>query len=227
MNAVLTSALREKLIIAEGVKKHGPMRRASIIFANESTSDSVFFLEAGYIKLVKKGAEGKEVLIGIISPGQIFGEQAISFSGPRNGVAEVLQDGIVYEVPRQVFVDFCNTNPDLWRQLSEMLLGRQRSYEQKIEMLCLADVETRILHYLEVLPEVFGLTDADGQEYSLPLSQSELASLIGATRETTSTILNALQRKGVVRLGRRMLTVKSADVLRSAMRDTSARAARI
>jgi CRP/FNR family transcriptional regulator len=54
------------------------------------------------------------------------------------------------------------------------------------------------------------------QEYSIPLSQSELASLIGATRETTSTTLNSLARRGLVRLGRRLLVVSSVDHLRNA-----------
>ena len=60
------------------------------------------------------------------------------------------------------------------------------------------------------LHNVFG-AKANGAEYSIPLSQGELASLIGATRETTSTTLNALARKGVIRLGRRQLIVPSID----------------
>ena len=52
---------------------------------------------------------------------------------------------------------------------------------------------------------------SNGAEYSIPLSQGELASLIGATRETTSTTLNALARRGVIRLGRRQLIVPSID----------------
>ncbi len=59
----------------------------------------------------------------------------------------------------------------------------------------------------------------------MPLSQSELASLIGATRETTSTTLNALARRGLIRLGRRLLIVNSADAVRSAARERGAKAA--
>jgi DNA-binding IclR family transcriptional regulator len=61
-------------------------------------------------------------------------------------------------------------------------------------------------------------------EYSLPLSQSELASLIGATRETTSTTLNALARRGLIKLGRRLLVVPSADNLRVAVNERSTKA---
>ena len=82
--------------------------------------------------------------------------------------------------------------------------------EKKIELLCLHDVEYRILYYMAELARTFG-AKANGSEYSIPLSQGELASLIGATRETTSTTLNTLARRGVIKLGRRQLIVPSVD----------------
>ena len=101
----LTTLLRDKLIMLDGVKKHGPMRRASVVYSADSPSDCLYFLDSGYIKIVNKASDGKEVLIAIVSPGQVFGEQALVFSGPRMVAAEVLQDGILYEIPRQVFLE--------------------------------------------------------------------------------------------------------------------------
>ena len=66
---------------------------------------------------------------------------------------------------------------------------------------------------------------SDGHEYALPLSQGELASLIGATRETTSTTLNLLARRGLVRLGRRQLVLASLDGVRGAANERGAKAA--
>jgi CRP-like cAMP-binding protein len=88
--------------------------------------------------------------------------------------------------------------------------ARKRQLEKKIELLCLRDVEYRILYYMADLAKTFG-AKSSSSEYSIPLSQGELASLIGATRETTSTTLNALARRGVIRLGRRQLIVPSID----------------
>ena len=227
MSAALTRLIREQLISLDGVKKQGPVRRASVVYSADSVSDCVYLLDSGYIKIVQKGDDGKEVLLSIIAPGQIFGEHAITFSGSRNAWAEVLQDGILYEIPRQIFLDFCRINPEAWQLLCEVLLERSRQSAEKIGMLCLKDVETRILHYLCSLSTVFGITPETGQEYSLPLSQSELASLIGATRETTSTTLNGLARRGLVKLGRRMLTVSSQDALRLAASTKSARTAQV
>ncbi len=129
----------------------------------------------------------------------------------------MLQEGVIYVIPRAVFVTWCETRPQVWRLLSETLAARQRELEKKVELLCLHDVEYRILYYLGELASLVGSRNDGLQEYSIPLSQSELASLIGATRETTSTTLNALARRGLVRLGRRLLVISSMDHVRNAV----------
>jgi CRP/FNR family transcriptional regulator len=105
----------------------------------------------------------------------------------------------------------------VWKSIAEQLLSREQQLEEKVALLCLHDVEYRILHYLLSLGQVFGVNGA--AEYSIPLSQSELAHLIGATRETTSTTLNTLARRGVVKLGRRLLMVSSVETVRAALND--------
>ena len=82
-------------------------------------------------------------------------------------------------------------------------------------MLCLHDVEYRILHYLAELSSLMKPVE-NGEGYQVPITQLELADLIGATRETTSTTLNQLERRGLLKLSRRMLTIPSPDTLRSA-----------
>ncbi|BDC52218.1 hypothetical protein F183_A45330 [Bryobacterales bacterium F-183] len=108
--------------------------------------------------------------------------------------------------------------------LWELSVERQLDLEQKVSLLCLQDVEYRILYYLAQLAGPFGPPASETTEYSIPLSQSELAALIGATRETTSTTLNALSRQGLLRLGRRMVIVGSKEALRAAAKARAAKA---
>ena len=218
MSAALTKFIREELVHLDGVRKHAPTRRSTILYTTDSPSDSVFFVESGFVKIMRRGEDGKEVLVSIVSPGQLFGEEALFISGPRLFAAGVMQEGVVYEIPRDLFLGFCDARPAIWRHLTELSVRRQRDLAQKVALLCLSDVESRVLHYLADLAEVFASGTSNGQEYSLPLSQSELASLIGATRETTSTTLNGLARRGLVKLGRRLLTVSSTDAISEAAR---------
>ena len=221
----LASIVRNELIPTDGITRFSPNRRFATLYSEGSPADTIFFLESGLVKIHKRGDEGKEIILQIIAPGELFGEQALGMEHTRAVSAEVLQEGVIYAIPRDVFLRFCETRPEIWRQIAELLVMRKRQLEKKIELLCLRDVEFRILYYLAELASTLGVK-TDGQEHSIPLSQGELASLIGATRETTSTTLNALARRGLVKLGRRQLVLSSLDSIRAAADERASKAAK-
>lgn len=206
----IATAVRSELINLDGVTKFSPNRRFATVYSEGGPADTLFFLESGLVKILKRGDDNKEIILQIVSPGELFGEQALGNEPARAMAAEVLQEGVIYVIPRDIFLRLCDDHPPLWREISDLLTVRKRQLEKKIELLCLRDVEYRILYYMADLAKTFGAR-SNGSEYSIPLSQGELASLIGATRETTSTTLNALARRGVIRLGRRQLIVPSID----------------
>src|SRR5262249_26055301 len=154
---------------------------------SETALESLLFLDSGFVKIIRRGDDGKEVILSIIGPGEIFAEHALLHRVARSFTAEMLQDGVIYEIPKDVFSAFSVKHPDVWQMRWEVAIRRQLDAEQKTALLCLEDVEFRILHYLVKLAPQFSTPATDQEEYSLPLSQSELASLVGATRETTST----------------------------------------
>jgi CRP-like cAMP-binding protein len=206
----VAAVIRNELINTDGVAKFSPNRRFATVYSEGGPSDSLFFLEAGLVKILKRGDDNKEIILQIVSPGELFGEQALDPEAGRSMAAEVLQEGVIYVIPRDLFLRACADHPELWREMAILTAARKRQLEKKIELLCLRDVEYRILYYMADLAKTFG-AKSSSSEYSIPLSQGELASLIGATRETTSTTLNALARRGVIRLGRRQLIVPSID----------------
>ncbi len=218
----LSDAVRGELLSSESVTRFSPNRRFATVFTEGDAADTLFYLESGLVKFFKRGAEGKEIIIQIFAPGNLFGEQALSPEGTRSVSAEILQEGILHVIPAATFTTFCNERPTLWRSFAEMMIQRKRDLEKKIELLCLHDVEYRILYYLAELATVFGVKT--GEDVAVTLSQGELASLIGATRETTSTTLNTLARKGLIRLGRRQLILPSIDQVKTAAADRAAKA---
>jgi len=211
----IAAVMRSELINLEGVTKFSPNRRFAIIYSEGSPADTLFFVDSGLVKIYKRADDNKEIILEIVPASELFGNEALGVQQTRASSAEVLHEGVIYVIPRQVFLRLCEQRTDLWRELSTFLLERNRQLQKKIELLCLHDVEYRILYYMAQLAKTFG-TKGSGSEYSVPLSQGELASLIGATRETTSTTLNALARRGVIRLGRRQLIVPSIEGVLSA-----------
>ncbi len=206
----IAAVVRAELTNLEGVTKFSPNRRFAIVYSETGPADTLLFVESGLVKIYKRGEDNKEIILQVVSAGELFGDEALATQQTRTSSAEVLQEGVIYVIPRPAFVRLCEQRGELWRELSRLLMERKRQLEKKIELLCLHDVEYRILYYMAELAKTFG-AKGNGSEYSIPLSQGELASLIGATRETTSTTLNNLARRGVIRLGRRQLIVPSIE----------------
>src|SRR5215472_2259374 len=221
----LAGVVRSDLINLDGVTKFSPNRRFATVYSEGGPADTLYFLEAGLVNVYKRGPDNKEIILQIVGAGELFGEQALGTEQTRTISAEVLQEGVIYVIPRDLFLRACEKRADLWREISGLLTTRKRELEKKIELLCLHDVEYRVLYYMAELAKTFGAR-ANGLEYSIPLSQGELASLIGATRETTSTTLNALARRGIIRLGRRQLIVPSVEGILAAA-DQRTRAAKV
>ena len=121
---------------------------------------------------------------------------------------------------RLSYLDFqlgCDTTPAAINWVAGQVEQRLADIERRIESILYARVEVRILSLLVELAET--TIRAEGlpaESVSIPLSQSEIAQLIGATRETASTTLNRLERRGLLRLGRRQIEVASLEALRSA-----------
>lgn len=221
----LAGVVRTELVNLDGVTKFSPNRRFATVYSEGGPVDTLYFVESGLVKIYKRGPDNKEIILQIVASGELFGEQALTTDATRTIAAEVLQEGVIYVIPRDLFLRACEKHPDLWREISGILGARKRELEKKIELLCLHDVEYRILYYMAELARTFG-AKSNATEYSIPLSQGELASLIGATRETTSTTLNALARRGIIRLGRRQLIVPSVEGILAAA-DQRTRAAKV
>ena len=190
--------------------------RSSVVYAQGERSGTVLYLESGLIKLTRKMDDQREFLVRLIGAGELFGERALLGDGFRDSRAEALRESVVHEFPRDEFLDTCRQRPEVWRWVTELLSKRLEDAERRLQLISFSRVEQRILLVLADLASIF---DHEGQADAnilVPLSQSELASLVGATRETTSTTLNALERRDLLRLGRRNLTIVSTGALRSA-----------
>jgi CRP/FNR family transcriptional regulator, cyclic AMP receptor protein len=215
-----SNLIRQHLLPMEGVTKLAHCRRFTILYASGSPADSTFFLDSGLVKISRPIPQGKELLVSIVHPGELFGEQSILLGGPRRSSAEVLHESTIYVIPKELFLRFSQEQPEVWRLMAELTARREMVVEDRLEMVLAHDVRERILLSLADLAEVLGTCDEEGSGQSIPISQVELASMVGATRETTSSALNALARRGLVTLGRRRMVVSSPERLRMAAEES-------
>lgn len=212
----LASLARSSVLSASDVTRLTALRRSTALFSQDQVADSVYYIEEGLIKLTRTNGAGGRIILAVCGAGHVIGEEVLAEGSQMYYTeAEVLTQASVYRIPRDTLRRAFAENPELAGALLDYLVQRKLALAQKVELLCLHDVEYRILHYLAELSNLVKPNE-DGEGYQLPITQLELADLIGATRETTSTTLNQLERRGLVKLSRRLLTIPSPLTLRDA-----------
>jgi CRP/FNR family transcriptional regulator len=192
------------------------LRRSTTLFSQDQAADSLYYLEEGLAKMTRTNANGDRIILCIRGRGDLLGEEVLTGDDARyESEVEILTPANVHRIPREALKTALAAHADWALSFISYVLDRKQALARKVELLCLHDVEYRVLHFLADLAALVKPL-ADGSGSQVPITQLELADLVGATRETTSTTLNQLERRGLVKLSRRMLTVPSPEILRAA-----------
>ncbi len=200
------------------------LRCSASLFSQGQLADSVYLIDEGLIKLTRTNKRGDKVITQICGPHHLIGEEALSGEVQNySAEAEALVPATLFRYSRETLKESIMGNLAMAEALVGYLADTKISLAHKVELLCLHDVEYRILCHLADLCDLVNPVEA-GSGHQLPITQLELADLIGATRETTSTTLNHLERRGLVKLSRRLLTIPVPAKLRAAAGENLAKA---
>lgn len=200
----LGEIIREELLIQPGVRRIISRRRGSVVFSAGAPAGEFFYIESGMIKLEHPTSD-HNVLLAVLGAGEICGEAALIGEAAHNMTATTLTQSTIVAITPEALQRVCDRRPELWRAILGIILGQTAELQRRFVQLCVSDVRHRILYQLETLAKVTPLAESP----AICMSQSELASMVGATRETTSTILNALEREGIVSLGHRQVLLNT------------------
>ena len=193
--------------------------RGAPVFREGDRVELVFLLESGLVKLSREVDSHRKTIVRLVRAGDLIGDRALSGVSHQRYTAEAIADSLVWELDREQFRLGCNSSLVVLAWVTEQVERRLAEVERRVEMIAFARVEIRLLALLADLAEAAVLAGGLSTEnVQIPLTQSEIAQLIGATRETASTTLNQLERRGLLQLGRRQIEVVSLDAVREASR---------
>jgi CRP/FNR family transcriptional regulator, cyclic AMP receptor protein len=190
------------------------LRRKAELFVAGQQADAIYYIERGLVKLDRPGDQDQIVTLNLCGSGELVGEDALMPASTYLTQAEALTPLTVFRIPSNQVLEAAKSNTQLAMFLLSAVLQRKQALERRLELIAAHDVERRILLCLAEFSER-GERESDGC-YSLPLTQRDVANLIGATRETTSLMLNQMERSGLLSLTRGKVTVPSPERLRSA-----------
>jgi CRP/FNR family cyclic AMP-dependent transcriptional regulator len=197
----------EKMTTMSRVGKHHP------IYFPDQPSNNIFFLKEGHVKLYRLHEDGREVILDILGPGEIFGELSVLDQGERREAAETLDETLVCSMNMKDFEKMLLHNPLLNLQLTKWVGFRLRRFEEKISDLAFKDVTKRIISFLVRYADDFGKIKEGTVQISSSLSHQEISYLTAASRQTVTTVLNELREKGLIDFTRRTLTIRNLKEL--------------
>ena len=195
-----------------GVRRSFPQGHA--LFHEKQVSDRVMIVLEGRVKIASSTDDGKERVLAFRGPGEALGELSAIDGRPRSASVTAVDPVEALVVPTSAFRTFLETNPRVMFFLMQRLIGRLREADRKRVEFGATDTIGRVAARLVELSERYGKRTPQGIRIDLPITQEELASWVGSSREGVNKALNTLKGLHWVETERRSITVLDVEALR-------------
>jgi CRP/FNR family cyclic AMP-dependent transcriptional regulator len=188
--------------------------KGEVLFHEGDEGDRIYVVTEGKIKLGRTAPDGRENLLALLGPGQMFGELSLFDPGPRSATATAVTDAVAWSLSHDDLLPWLKGRPEVARSLLLQLASRLRRSNDIQTDLVFSDVPGRVAKQLLDLSTRFGVPSDEGVRVVHDLTQEELAQLVGASRETVNKALADFVGRGWLRLEQRSVVILDADRLR-------------
>lgn len=190
------------------------LERGEMLFREGDEGDRVYVVVTGKIKLGRTAPDGRENLLALLGPSQMFGELSLFDPGPRSTAASAVTDTDMLALSHADLLPWLSGRPEVARGLLLQLASRLRRSNDTLADLVFSDVPGRVAKSLLDLSTRFGVSSDEGVRVAHDLTQEELAQLVGASRETVNKALADFVARGWIRLEQRSVIVLDIERLR-------------
>lgn len=188
-----------------------PLRRGDTLFVEGDASTELFVVTSGRLAIAKRSVDGRESVIALMEHGDLFGEMPFFDGQGRSAEARALEPSEVIAIPYQALRNVYEARPTLLWGVTEMLTQRMRILDEALADTMFLDVTGRTAKRLLELA-------GDAEEFSLPITQEELAGMVGASRERVNKAIASFIRLGWIEQHERQYRILDREQL--ALRST-------
>lgn len=194
------------------------LARAERLFEEGASGDQLYVILDGKIKLTRAAADGRENLLSVLGPGEMFGELSLFDPRPRTASAVAVTDSRLAALAHANLRNWLTGRPDVALHLLQALAQRLRRANDVMADLVFTDVPGRVAKALLDLADRFGTEQEDGLHVNHDLTQEELAQLVGASRETVNKALADFAARGWLQLAAKSVLLIEPERLRKRSR---------
>ncbi len=181
--------------------------KGETVFVEGEQGDSLYIVLEGKVKIGRRAADGRENMLSVMGPSDMFGELSLFDPGPRTATATVVTDARLASLAHSSLRPWITERPEIAEQLLRVLARRLRRTNDALADLIFTDVPGRVAKALLGLGERFGTEEEGGTRVHHDLTQEELAQLVGASRETVNKALADFASRGWLRVDSRAVTI--------------------
>jgi CRP/FNR family transcriptional regulator, cyclic AMP receptor protein len=190
------------------------LSRGEHLFMEGDDGDSLYVVIDGKMKLTRAAADGRENLLSVIGPGEMFGELSLFDPRPRTSSASAVTDAVLASLKHEALTPWLRERPDVSLHMLRALAQRLRRANDVTADLVFTDVPGRVAKALLDLAARFGVQREDGLQVNHDLTQEELAQLVGASRETVNKALADFVARGWIQLHPKSVLLIDAERMR-------------
>lgn len=187
--------------------------RGTTIFEEGEPGDRLYIITAGKVKLARHATDGRENLLTVMGPSDMFGELSIFDPGPRTSSAVCVTEVQAATMNSEMLRSWISQYPEISEQLLRVLARRLRRTNASLADLIFTDVPGRVAKTLLQLANRFGSQEGNALRVNHDLTQEEIAQLVGASRETVNKALATFAQRGWIRLEGKSVLITDAEHL--------------
>lgn len=184
------------------------------IFREGDPARYVYVIEKGHVKISRNSPLGREVTVAIRKAGEVVGIAEALGGMERCCYAEALEPCALWQMEGTKFIEMLHLRPGLAVKVATTLGQRLREAENLFSNMVALEVDRRLARLLVSLADRFGVPGQRGVKIDIPLTQQDLATMIGSSRQTVTTTLQRFKDGGLLAVGKKSLEVVDPDGLR-------------
>lgn len=194
------------------INRHYTKRQ--VIFLEGEPGDGLYFVRSGRIKVYKSTEDGRERILHFLHDGDIFAEVLLFDKGPFPATAEAMEDCDIGVITSTDMSRLLLQHPQIALKMLKMMSSRLRMAQMELSTFSYRDTYSRMATLLLQLADDLGIKTREGTVIDLPITQKELASRIGVSRETVTRILTEFKRTGILTFNKQKIILSDVAKLR-------------
>lgn len=201
----------EKVAVMRNIPQH------QVLYFSADNPDAIYIVKKGRVKISRISSQGKEIILSVLSSGEIFGELAItgqSQSGEET--AEVIDDAVICIFRTDDIKEMMARNPRFNMEVLKFIGLRLKKVQSRLESLIFKSANERIISFIREIADEHGrkiMGDPNLREVKLGLTHTDIARLTATSRQTVTTVLTSLEKKGIITYDRKRIHIKDYHAL--------------